>query len=268
METEALQIGIHGDASLPTLIYLPGIHGDWTLVSSFRERLKGKVRFVEFTYPRTLEWSLEDYASHVLDQLAANGISEGFLVGESFGSQVAWPILRRSLENPEITHFRPSMLILAGGFVRYPCMPLVDFTQALWKVMPPWAIRGFFHSYAVFARWRHRHAPETAAAIHEFVERRTPLDQQAIGHRLRLIRAADWRGVARRTELPVYQISGLIDPVVFFAPVRSWLAVNCPGYRGTCVLRGADHNVLGTAPALAAEEVWEWIKLHCGSQLR
>lgn len=263
METETLQIRIHGDASLPTLVYLPGIHGDWTLVSSFRERLKGKVRFVEFTYPRTLEWSLEDYAGQVLDQLAANGIDEGVLIGESFGSQVAWPILRRSWESPEVTRFRPSMLILAGGFVRYPYMALVGFAQAVWKVLPAWAIRAFFYSYAVFARWRHRHAPETAAAIHEFVERRTPLDQQAIDHRFRLIRSADWRGVARRTELPVYQLTGLIDPVVFFPPVRTWLAGNCPGYRGTRILRGADHNVLGTAPTFAAAEVWEWVELHC-----
>ena len=79
---------------MPTLIYLPGIHGDWTLVSSFRERMKSHVRFVEFTYPRTLAWSLEDYARAVLDALKANAIREGIILGESFSSQVAWPLLR------------------------------------------------------------------------------------------------------------------------------------------------------------------------------
>jgi pimeloyl-ACP methyl ester carboxylesterase len=93
METESLQIRIHGDAGLPALIYLPGIHGDWTLVSSFRERMKPHVRFVEFTYPRTLAWSLDDYATAVLEQLAANEIHEGIVLGESFGSQVAWAML-------------------------------------------------------------------------------------------------------------------------------------------------------------------------------
>jgi len=29
---EELQLRIHGQASLPTLIYLPGLHGDWTLI--------------------------------------------------------------------------------------------------------------------------------------------------------------------------------------------------------------------------------------------
>ena len=98
METESLQIRIHGEAGLPALIYLPGIHGDWTLVSSFRERMKPHVRFVEFTYPRTLEWSLDDYATAVLEQLAANEIHEGILLGESFGSQVAWAMLAHGLE--------------------------------------------------------------------------------------------------------------------------------------------------------------------------
>ena len=51
---EELQLRIHGEASLPTLIYLPGLHGDWTLIGGFRHALGGRVRFVEVTYPRTL----------------------------------------------------------------------------------------------------------------------------------------------------------------------------------------------------------------------
>src|SRR6266496_2885705 len=90
---ETLQIRLHGPASLPTLIYLPGLHGDWTLVGSFRQALAGRVRFVEITYPRTLTWSLDDYAAEIEKGLAGNGISSGWLLGESFGSQVLWPIL-------------------------------------------------------------------------------------------------------------------------------------------------------------------------------
>ena len=61
--TDDLKMRAHGDASLPTLVYLPGMHGDWTLVSSFRAAIAGRVRFVEFTYPRTTTWSLDDYAA-------------------------------------------------------------------------------------------------------------------------------------------------------------------------------------------------------------
>src|SRR5690349_8918968 len=90
---EQLQIRIHGDASLPTLIYLPGLHGDWTLVTSFRSAIAESVRFVEFTYPRTLTWSLNEYATAVQAELLANDIHRGWLLGESFSSQVAWEMI-------------------------------------------------------------------------------------------------------------------------------------------------------------------------------
>ena len=75
--SERLQWRVHGDASRPALIYLPGLHGDWTLVSSFRRALGGRVRFVEFTYPRTTDWSLEDYAAHIENALREAGIGRG-----------------------------------------------------------------------------------------------------------------------------------------------------------------------------------------------
>ena len=98
---ESLQIRIHGDASLPTLVYLPGLHGDWTLVSSFRAAVAGKVRFVEFTYPHSTTGSLDDHAREIEQALLASGITEGWVVGESFGSQPAWssrdPVDRKSV---------------------------------------------------------------------------------------------------------------------------------------------------------------------------
>src|SRR5438132_2381459 len=93
--TDLLQIRVHGDALLPTLVYLPGMHGDWTLVSSLRAAMAGRVRFVEFAYPRTVTWSLDDYAEAIEEALLANGIERGWLLGESFGSQPAWAIIAR-----------------------------------------------------------------------------------------------------------------------------------------------------------------------------
>lgn len=286
METESLQIRIHGDAGLPTLIYLPGIHGDWTLVSSFRERMKSQVRFVEFIYPRTLEWSLDDYATAVLAALEQNDVHEGIVLGESFGSQVAWAMLAagrhscRPLE-PSNTEgkqlptlgdrnvalpFRPTMLILAGGFVRYPFMPLVDFSRWVWQLTPASVVRAFFKGYAIVARWRHRHAPETAAAIKEFVARRTPLDLAAMGHRLKLIREHDPAAIARQVAIPVCQLAGFWDPIVWQPAVRSWLRRFCPGYRATRVISFADHNVLGTAPDSAAELLTQWLNRRSGQE--
>src|SRR6266487_1927130 len=95
--TDDLKMRVHGEALLPTLVYLPGMHGDWTLVSSFRAAIAGRVRFVEFTYSRTTTWSLDDYARGIEGMLLAKGIERGWLLGESFGSQPAWQVIKRSL---------------------------------------------------------------------------------------------------------------------------------------------------------------------------
>ena len=113
-----MEMRVHGDAALPTLVYLPGLHGDWTLVGSFRHAIRGRVRFVEVTYPRTLTWSLEEYAQGVESALAERGIVRGWLLGESFGSQVVWSLVARS-------RFHVEAVVLAGGFVRHPRMPTV-----------------------------------------------------------------------------------------------------------------------------------------------
>ena len=101
---EQLQLRVHGEASLPTLIYLPGLHGDWTLVGGFLQALDGRVRFVEITYPRTLDWSLDDYAAAIEAALAQNGITSGWLLGESFGSQPLWALVARGNFRHKVRH--------------------------------------------------------------------------------------------------------------------------------------------------------------------
>ncbi len=254
---EHLQIRVHGDASLPTLIYLPGLHGDWTLVTSFRLAIANRVRFVEFTYPRTLTWSLNDYAAAVETELLANDIRRGWLLGESYSSQVAWVMAQRRRDAKN--RFHVEGLILANGFVRHPMLWGVRLAKRFCDgVSLTWLTR-FLYVYAKYARFRHRHAPETMASIKEFVARRTDLDRCAASHRLRLIAENDLRPVARQTTLPVHYVAGLVDPIVPWPYVRWWLSRNCPGYRGGATIWRADHNVLGTAPKTSADQVVHWL---------
>ena len=247
---EELQLRLHGDASLPVLVYLPGLHGDWTLVASFRLALAGRVRFVEFTYPRTLTWSLEDYANAIEAALLEHGITHGWVLGESFGSQVGWALLGRgwnqereaginaspSPSSPPASHFTPDGVILAGGFVKHPLKwGVLAAGRFCHGVSLTWLTRLLFF-YARYARFRHRQAPETLASIQEFVSRRTELDKEAAVHRLRLVAANDPRARARQAHLPVYQLSGLLDPVVPWPLVRPWLKRNCPGFRGSRII--------------------------------
>lgn len=129
------QVRVHGPPDRPTLIYLPGVHGDWTLVSSFRAALCDRVRFVEFTYPRTVAWSIDEHVSRLLEIFGKYGISEGWLLAESFGSVLAWALMEQQAQ------FKPRGIILTGGFVRYPYAPMVRMARMLNRAIPLWCIR-------------------------------------------------------------------------------------------------------------------------------
>ena len=258
MQGESVQLREYGERSSPTLIYLPGLHGDWTLVASFRAALEGRTHFVECTYPRTTIWTLEDYAQGVLDALLARNISNGWLLGESFSSQVVWQILETVARTGQ---FKPMGLILAGGFARYPFFPMVRVTRAVNRAIPMWLLKVLLRVYATYARLRHRRAPETLSCINEFVARRTEEDRRAILHRYSLILSSRAEKIAQTCQLPVYHLSGLVDPVVPWPFVRPWLRRHCPGYRDSRIIFNADHNVLATAPKTSAEQVVKWIAL-------
>jgi pimeloyl-ACP methyl ester carboxylesterase len=250
---EELQIRIYGEAIKPTLIYLPGLHGDWTLITSFRKAFDGRVRFAEITYPRTLTWSLDDYAAHVETSLAEKRITRGWLLGESFSSQVVWPIVARN-------RFQTEGIILAGGFVRHPMQLGVRLAEKFVGGISLSLLMRLIFGYAKAARFRYRHAPETLATIEEFIVRRTELDRQAATHRLRLVAQSDPREIARRNEAPVFALTGVLDPIVPWPFVFPWLRRHCPALRDSRIIWQADHNVLGTAPQLSAEQVLRWIQ--------
>ncbi|HEY5911166.1 MAG TPA: alpha/beta hydrolase [Verrucomicrobiae bacterium] len=250
--TESLQVRIHGTPDKPTLVYLPGLHGDWTLVGSFRRALGGRVRFVELTYPRTLTWSLDEYAGVIGDALVRGGITSGWLVAESFGSQVAWALT----SGPK---FKTEGLILAGGFGRHPAPWGVWLAERLTGKVTPTLLTRLIHLYARVARLRYRHAVEVLDGMKEFCARRTDLDRRAAQHRLKLILRNDPRTYARKTTAPVYALTGLVDPIVPWLPVRRWLKRNCPTLCAERVIWHADHTVLASAPEAAADQVLRWI---------
>jgi pimeloyl-ACP methyl ester carboxylesterase len=252
---EELQIKTSGDAALPTLVYLPGLHGDWTLVTAFRIALSGRARFVEIMYPRSLTWQIPDYASAIMAALEVRGITTAWLIGESFGSQIAWQLAGNRSGTCKFQG-----LILAGGFVKYPIKRgpaalrwLGGFNSAKTFVSKLWIIT--WH-----ARLRQRHLPEAVASLREFMARRTKLDREAMRQRLCLLDDYDPRGIARELKLPVYFIGGFVDALVPWPLVLLWLRKNCPGYRGSKIFWFADHVVLATAPTRSAELILEWMR--------
>jgi pimeloyl-ACP methyl ester carboxylesterase len=251
--SEKLEMRIYSDATLPTLIYLPGLHGDWTLIGGFRQRLSGLVRFVEVTYPRTLTWTLDDYEEGVERALAERGIKRGWLLGESFSSQVVWAIVARK-------QFQLEGVILAGGFARHPLRWGVRIAEGVCGRISLRLMTWILFGYAKFARFRFRNSPETQANIDEFIARRTELDRRAAKHRLRLVGLNDPRECAKHLTVPLYAITGFFDPIVPWFWVRPWLRKNCPSLREYKIVYTADHNVLGTAPDRSVETVVRWME--------
>ena len=258
---EQLQIRIHGEAGRPVIVYLPGMHGDWTLIPSFRARAVKHFRFVEFTYPRTTTWSLEDYADGIQSALASNGITEGWLLAESWGSQPGWLLTdrsRRSAGAERPSSFCVNGLVLAGGFVRHPWPWMVGMTRRRICGQSLGTLKRLLNFYPLYARLRLRHAPETMAELPEFLARRTEEDRQAAVHRLALMLANDLRPLAAAATLPVYAVAGAMDPVVPWGPVFRSLRELCPGFRESKVVWNADHNVLNSVQS-SAECVFNWI---------
>jgi len=240
-----------------------------------------------------------DYAKGVLDALAEAGIKSGWLLAESFGSQIGWEILRLSAsesggeeeksgasgskfprsaksdarpaeagtpnrEWPSKERFCAKGLILAGGFVRHPMRWIIPIVQKINRAIPLRALGLICRGYAFYARFRHRHAPESLVGVKQFIKNRIEeRDRQAIAYRYTLIQKNDFCDIARSTSVPVYQLTGFFDPVVPWLSVRRWLKRNCASYAGWKVIWGADHNVLGSAPAAAARQVLEWMR--CGT---
>lgn len=248
--SDALEIRCHGKAHAPTLVYLPGLHGDWTLVGGLRHAVEKHVRFIEFTYPRTTSWSLADYADAVIQSVS--GVhptpTEIWLLGESFGSQVAWAILENSHNHPAPPF---QGVILAGGFVEYPWKPAIPVGRRLLEIptIPQW--QTVLRWFCAYVKWRTPPYPNARSDRNAFVARRTEADRQAALHRLNLILHYNPQPIARQTRIPVLHLAGFFDPIVPWPAVRRWLRRHCPGFRHSHILPRADHNVLNCLPDAA-----------------
>lgn len=244
-----VSIRVH-DGAGPTVIYLPGIHGDWGLIGAFRRALGGRVRFVEFAYSKD-EVTMERLAELVHSELKAHGVHAGWLLGQSFGSQVAWALMARG--------FKADGVVLAGGFVKHPWPWGARLFRALLSGVPAAVVNPAYLGYTVLCNKLARRGPEEAEELLAFARNRGGKEWAAMSWRLSLIALSDPRAIARAMSNPVHYLGGMIDPLVPWPIVIRWLKRECPGYKGEVIIRSADHNVLGSSPRESAERVLAWV---------
>lgn len=266
---ESLQMQVQGGSTLPRLVYLPGLHGDWHYNVGLRVALKDRVQLVEFAYPRDPGWKLDNYVQAIESALLGAGFHDGWLLGESFGSQVAWGMVGRAESQTAAGQpcFRPKGLILAGGFVRYPLMWGVRLVRGTHQSLPMSAVAALLRAYLRLLRWRHRQAPHVRQSLQEHQDFQTQeLARQAILSRYDIILAHDHRPLARRTTLPVFYLTGFWDLIVPWFLVQPWLRRHCPGYRGWRLVWNSEHNILGFQPGTSAAQILRWMQA-CGEQV-
>lgn len=253
---ETLEVSIYGSRAQSTLIYLPGTHGDCTIITPLRRRLSPYCRFVEITYPRTTTWSLSDYAWHISNALNAQGITKGWLLAESFGSQITW-----SLANELSGGFQGQGIILAGGFGRHPFPWGVRLAiKALkWLTAKECRVNRAMRIYRRMVKVCYESTSDTEQAVQSFIERRTPADALAAIHRLYLIATNHPHEKIARTQLQVYSLSGFWDGLVPWYLVTPWLHRRCPGYKKSKLIASADHNVLFSRPSKSARTILKWL---------
>lgn len=242
-------VRIQGSPDLPVLVYLPGMHGHWAFAHKLRKELEGKVRLVELAYPAVVTWSVRDYARAVRQALQQADITRGWILAESFGSQIAWELTAEELP------FRIDGLILDGGFVKHP-WPAGALVLRRMLRYPD----GFANLLIKLAAM-----PLTGDIIRQIPEndrRKFPFDTRsrvAMMARLKLIATHDPRPLAANMSAPVYFLAGFWDFLVPLVPVRGWLKKHCPGLRNCRTLPLADHATIISQPVRTAEAILEWM---------
>lgn len=248
---------VSGPADSPVLVYLPGVHGDWTLMGELRALLAPHCRLIEIAYPHAAsDWTLDDYAFRLAALFDRLALPPAHLLGESFGSLVAWEFTGR---HPE----RVRSIILAGGFCASPGPFRVALGRLAAGLMPASLAT---RCAALYFRLRWRSSPTVlshaiAGPEESFPAMRTRRGWRAIRNRLQIIARTDLRSRLCTVNAPVLYLGGARDIIVpvrrEIATLRRQLPSQTPFHSE--LLPRASHAILPARPAQTARIIIDWI---------
>ena len=242
-----------GDPDAPPIVYLPGVHGDWTAQARARPQLSQDFHLIETAYPRIDSWSIDDFARALKDLLDGLGIESAHIVGESFGSLVAWQF---GIANPD----RVRSYTLVGGFARPPRFAVAAAAAAALKSLPTAMLESAIDLYVAgkSAIGEHRDTFESGA----YPATRTQRGRQATANRMSIIQGSDFRDQLHEVRFPVRYIGGARDVVV---PVRREIATLVAHLPPHCdfqneLVTGAPHNIIASHPMETVEHLSRWVR--------
>lgn len=246
---------IHRDSGHPgaeAIVYLPGVHGDWTPMHRARPLLERRFRLIEVAYPRAPAWTLGDFARALQDLLDSLQLGPVHLIGESFGSLVGWAF---GLACPT----RVKSFTLVGGFCQPPGVPKVWLAKWGLQLVPTSAFENGMDLYLSLRGDRNGAPSAPGLSRLPYPAVRTRRGRLATAQRMALIGSTDVRGQLDRIRFPVHYIGGGSDSVV---PVRREVRTLVNRLHRQCDLRThliprAHHMILATHPQETTDYIIE-----------
>lgn len=255
-----VQIEVHETSTKENvIIILPGLHGDCSHLTSFLQEFNtSQVITVKYLSSKRNKNTIEEYADSLFCALSIINAREGFIIAESFGSQVAWRFLELLKKNTAPFTFQVKALILAGGFLSHPFPRLVRLFSYLYgKARVSWLNLAFRAYFGFVSK-----ATGAKKLPNTFFEERSSLqDQKALISRMELMQN-DFRKIAENIRCNVYLLVGFWDVIAVPWPLNYfYLNKYCPKFEAKwdyCFW--GDHAVLYSEPKKSASIIKNWIK--------
>ena len=186
----------------PTIVYLPGTHGNDAFYGSFRTRFPQRAGRC-LTYPVNSGWDLNGYTEWLKKELG--GLRSYVLLAESFGSLLA---IAHGAEDPAGLRG----IVFLGGFVRSPYPMLPSWIAHLVPSPQNQFMSGIGASLLLEKGNRnHYELDEVSTAL-------TGLSRRDLRDRLRVVLKADLRDQLSRIRAPFIALQGSDDRIV---PLRA-----------------------------------------------
>lgn len=245
---------VSGQEDTPPVVYLPGVHGDWTPLNRARPLLAERLLLIEAAYPRVEHWTLEDFSQSLANLLDVLELQSVHVIGESFGSLVGWEFGLSFAE-------RVRSLILVGGFSQPPRYRAAGTVSSALRVLPTLLLEKGIDWY-VALKTRRGQARTSPGSVPPYPATRTERGKFATARRMAIIQRSDFRQRLRDVRFPVRYIGGGADWVI---PVRREIETlertlprGCE-FKGK-VIEGAPHMIIASHPEQTVDQIVSWVQ--------
>ena len=246
---------VSGEESGTPVIYLPGVHGDWTPQAAAGPILAQNFRLVEVTYPKKPEWSIADYMNALVSLLDRLEIRSAHVIAESFGSLVGWEL---GLERPS----RVRSLMIVGGFCQPPGPPKVLLAKWGLSLLPTEVFERGVNAYASFRTLQGKLVRLETEEELPYAAVRSDVGLSATIRRFELLGRTDFRHQLHDLRVPVRYIGGekdLIVPVKREIETLNEILAEETGFESH-LIPGAPHMIIASHPEETVGRLVRWIQ--------